>query len=417
MAASAATVFHNNENFNDPTHCTMTHFLLAVVLLSAGPAFDAHTLDGETVSGELVSLDSKGLILQTGDGPSTLTMKQLLGLSPETKPQKLDTKPNLWIDLLDGSTIGAKQYLVTDRKVTVTLLDNRTVQLTTAAVAAVRFQEDGDAINEEWNRLLSRKADNDLLVVRKGNALDFHKGALFDVTDERVKFDLGGDLLPVKRSKVFGLVYYHPPNGDLPPAICRIIDNTGSSWAASTITWQDELQWTTPTGSKVRCPLAAIRHIDFSGGKVIFLSDLQPENVSFMPFFGSADDIPGLDRMFSLRTDTNLQAQPLVLGGKKYSKGLAMRSRTEVVYRLPGRFSRFKATAGIDDQVRPNGHVVLTISGDDKQLAQLVLTGSTPPTPIDVDISGVRRLTILSDFGENLDIGDHLDLCEARILK
>ena len=43
--------------------------------------------------------------------------------------------------------------------------------------------------------------------------------------------------------------------------------------------------------------------------------------------------------------------------------------------------------------------------------------GSEPAKPLDLDVSGVRRLTILVDFGENLDTADHLDLAEARLVK
>ena len=88
-----------------------------------------------------------------------------------------------------------------------------------------------------------------------------------------------------------------------------------------------------------------------------------------------------------------------------------------MVYRLPGRFGRFKAIVGIDDSVRPNGNVRLVISGDDRVLLEATIDGSDEPKPVDLDISGVRRLRILVDFGQRLDVADHLDLCEARIVK
>jgi hypothetical protein len=36
---------------------------------------------------------------------------------------------------------------------------------------------------------------------------------------------------------------------------------------------------------------------------------------------------------------------------------------------------------------------------------------------VDLDLQGVRRLAVLADFGQEMDVADHLDLCEARILK
>ena len=55
--------------------------------------------------------------------------------------------------------------------------------------------------------------DSDLLVVRKDETLDYHQGVLGDVTDDVVQFELDGEQLAVKRSKVFGLVYHHPAGG------------------------------------------------------------------------------------------------------------------------------------------------------------------------------------------------------------
>ena len=54
--------------------------------------------------------------------------------------------------------------------------------------------------------------------------------------------------------------------------------------------------------------------------------------------------------------------------GQEFHKGMAMRSRTELAWTLPGKFSRLEAVAGIDDDVRPLGSVRLQITGDGKSL-------------------------------------------------
>ena len=203
----------------------------------------------------------------------------------------------------------------------------------------------------------------------------------------------------------------------MPEVVCQIVDTGGSRWSVSSLLLEDELQWTTPSGVKVSRPLGEIRLIDFSGGKVVFLSDQTPESVVHTPYFSGLADRPMLQRFRAPRGDTNLESGPLRLGGKKYAKGLALHSRTEVVYRLPDRFRRFQAILGIDDIVRPHGNVRLVIRGDDRVLLDKTIRGTDPPEPIDLDISGVRRLTILADFGETLDVSDHLDLCEARVIK
>ncbi len=73
--------------------------------------------------------------------------------------------------------------------------------------------------------------------------------------------------------------------------------------------------------------------------------------------------------------------------------------------------------AGIDSRLRGCGHVLLVIRGDDRDLLRQTISGQQPPVPLDVNIEGVRRLEILVDFGETLDVADHLNLCNARIIK
>ena len=50
-------------------------------------------------------------------------------------------------------------------------------------------------------------------------------------------------------------------------------------------------------------------------------------------------------------------------------------------------------------------------------LAETHPAGTRPAEWIDVDITGVRRLSILVDFGEDMDLGDQVNCCEARIVK
>jgi hypothetical protein len=179
----------------------------------------------------------------------------------------------------------------------------------------------------------------------------------------------------------------------------------------------EKLQWTTPAGVTVSQPCDDIARIDFSAGKLRYLSDLKPDAVAWTPFFGGNEPLPAMKQFYAPRFDRGFDSPVLRLGSVEYGKGIALHSRTELVYRLPERFSRFQAVAGIADSVRPGGKVRLVVRGDDKVLFESNFTGSDAPRPIDVAVTGVRRLTILVDFGDGLHKGDHLLLCNARVSK
>jgi hypothetical protein len=100
-----------------------------------------------------------------------------------------------------------------------------------------------------------------------------------------------------------------------------------------------------------------------------------------------------------------------------FSKGMSLRSRTDMVFRLPPGFRRFSAVAGIEPATIATGNVRLGIYGDDRLLFEADVAGDRPPHNLELDITGVKRLKIVVDFGKNLDTGDWLNLCDARILK
>jgi hypothetical protein len=396
----------------------MNGIFLAILLTSAAPSFEAATLDGQTVVGPIIELTPKRLTIATGKGRVSIVTATLLTISPQQKVKPAAASPGVVVELADGSVVRGRQYVARGSQARITLAGGEVVEATASIVRTVLCAaSQTDALQSEWSRLTSMKTDADLLIVRSGNGLDYHKGILHDVTEDAVRFDLDGEVLPVKRSKVYGLAYHHGATAELPPAICRITDAAGSVWPVRSLALDEKLQWTTPAGLSVSQSCESIARIDFSEGKLLYLSDLKPESIAWTPYFGAREPLPAMKQFYAPRFDRSFDSPVLRLGGVEYRKGMALHSRTELVYRLPGRFSRLLATAGIADAVRPGGRVRLVVRGDDKVLFEAAFAGTDAPRPIDLDVTGVRRLTILVDFDDGLNKGDHLLLCNARVSK
>jgi hypothetical protein len=395
----------------------MWYIFLSLLLTASTSAFEAQTLDGRTLLGSLTELTADRLILQTPEGRVALATEQLLTLSLSPKPAAAAVAPGAWIELIDGSTIVASDYAVQGAQARITLLDGEVLETPADMILAVRLQAQTAALAEQWSKILDKKLDGDLLIVRRDDNLDYHQGVLLDVMPDLVKFQLDGDVLPIKRDKIYGFVYRHSARGALPGPICSILDDSGSRWQARNIDFQEKIHWTTPAGLTLSRRPEAVALIDFSRGKIIYLSDLKPESIAWTPPFGTTKTLPSWEQFYAPRQDRTFASKALQLAGKEYGKGLAIHSRTEIVYRLPGSFRRLKAIAGIDDSLRPRGNVRLLIRGDNKTLLDALIAGTDKPLPIDLDISGMRRLSILVDFGNRLSFGDNLDLCNARIIK
>jgi len=395
----------------------MWSLLLIGVLGVAPPEFEVHVLGGDPRVGPITEWGADRMTVRTADGPVSLDTREIAGISRRGAGPS-NVPPSVWAELIDGSRLAGADYAVREGRAGITRPDGEVTDVSARDVAAVQLQRPTEAIAAEWSRILESELDADLLVVRKGDSIDYHRGTLGDVSDKVVKFDLEGDLLAVKRSRVFGLIYYRSAGRRLPDPACWLTEADGSRWAVRSVRLEgEEFRWTTPLGLEVSRAAAEVVRIDFSPGKIVYLSDLEPESLVWTPYFGSTKKLPALARFFGPREDRGLDPGPLSLDGKQYEKGLALHSRTSLVYRLPGRFRRFKAVVGIDDRVRPQGNVRLVIRGDDRVLLETTVAGTDPPLPVDLDLSGVRRLAILVDYGADLDVADHLDLCDARIVK
>jgi hypothetical protein len=398
----------------------MLQLLFSILLVGVSPTFESHTLDGRIITGTLKEISNERLILKTSDGETPFEIYELLDVCQKgqnERPLSPALSAKVWIETVDGSTIVAKYFTTKNEKAEITLLDDDKFDTPVKTIRSVRMQTDNESQIDQWRSILAKKRDSDVLVVRGDANLDYHAGVLSDVNAETVQFQLDGELLPIKRSKVFGIVYRHPSDESLPSPICRLIDAFGSQWQVKKLGLNGKLELVTPAGMAVHCSQDNILRIDYSAGKIAYLSDLKPDTVKWTPFFATAKNTDSVEKFFQPRLDCNFDSGPLQIAGKKYDKGLAIHSRTEMVYRLPDSFRRFKAVAGIDDSVRPQGNIQLTIRGDDKVLLDATISGTDGPKGIDLDISGTRRLDILVDYGKNTDVGDQLDLCNARIVK
>ena len=396
----------------------MYTLLVIAAIAATTPPVDVETLGSETVSGRLVRLDADLATVETADGPVSVEIDQMVAISPVDAKIAPPSGSALRVELVDGGLLLGRAYSTSGPTARLTTVDERTLEFPVSDVSSVRFQPQTDSITKEWSRIVEAAPDGDLLVVRNGQLLDFHQGLLREVTDTVVRFESDGDVLPVKRGKVYGLRYHRSAAPGLPQAVCRLTDTFGSVWPVVSIRLEDNvLKWTTPLGLEAGVPLEVVVRIDYSRGKVVYLGEMEPEAVDWTPFFGPTDNLRSLAQFLWPRENRSLDSGLLQLDGRPYEKGLAIHSRTRLTYHLAGDFRRFKATAGIDDSVRPAGHVRLVIRGDGRVLFEADVAGTDVPKPLDLDVSGVRRLVILVDFGENFDTADHLDLCEARVVK
>jgi hypothetical protein len=163
--------------------------------------------------------------------------------------------------------------------------------------------------------------------------------------------------------------------------------------------------------------------LDFRLGKVQYLSEITPrKNKTELPFYFANEPISEIDlEYYGLKINKNFSGKPLQLGKTVYARGLCIHPKTELAYRLSKEMRRFQAVMGIDNIVaqRGLGDVKVTISADGKPLLEALVRAGDEPQKVDLDVTGVVVLEILVDRAreDDLGVGDHLDLADAKFIK
>jgi hypothetical protein len=252
-------------------------------------------------------------------------------------------------------------------------------------------------------------------MARTHDVLELHKdgkrheldGIIANVNGEGLLFRIDGQEVPVRRERVTAIYFAH--RAVETEALADVLDISGSTWAVRSLGLAaDHLTITTPDGIELRLPVKDLQRISFARGRIIHLSDLEPSLVQHTPFF---------DTSWDYQRDRNFTGGPLRVAGATFSKGLALHSRTVLEYDLKGEYRRFETSVGIDDGAGLLGDAVVRISADGKPLWEGRVVAGEAARPLVLPIAKAQALVLEVDFGDQLDLGDHVVFGDAKIIK
>ncbi|MGN0242549.1 MAG: NPCBM/NEW2 domain-containing protein [Lachnospiraceae bacterium] len=125
------------------------------------------------------------------------------------------------------------------------------------------------------------------------------------------------------------------------------------------------------------------------------------------------------------QNNLSIDGNPITLDGKVYEKGLGTHANSEVIYHLNGKYSRFQAMIGIDDETTREKasaffQVYATyydeISGAEKEIMILnQLIEGTDTKKINLSIDQVTKLRLVTDMNGN-NGNDHTDWAGAKLI-
>jgi hypothetical protein len=395
-----------------------TVLLTAAIFVST--EVQVNLVQGDPVAGSISALNSQEITL-TGKGGDTQHALDQLQSIVFTHPAAPAKDATTLITLHGGSRFHAKSITLTGDKCTVVIGNAQSFICRADSVRDIQFKSLTDEALQQYKQIIAAESAEDILIVqRQSGAIDQLEGIVEAIDGEFVTFNFGGDKIPVEITKLAGIRLVDPVNKDTAKSLCRLTDTLNNVWQVSQLELKledQQLQAKTCTGESLTLKLSELSRLDFASNNILYLSDITPEAVEWTPFLSGNLIRKRLSKVYEPRMDISVDGTPLMVGTESYSKGISIHSRTVMSLRLPDTYSKLQMDIGIDPSMNGRGHVELTILGDNKQLFQDFVTGSDKPRTLDVNIAGVRRITIKVDYGKNLDIGDQLNMGNARVLK
>jgi hypothetical protein len=382
----------------------MSKWICLCLLLLAAPAWSdlVYTADGQPLYGQVRTGETGTVTVDSGEGPLVTLRREEVSIIEFRPPAAVHARTGSpQVVLRNGDRLNGTLRQIWPPAV---VREEGTVLVPPAWVSTVRVKP-GAALGAAGERDAVELANGDRV---EGHVEGFHEGRL------RVNTSLGP--LAIDPTRVRGLVMARgeapspPERGDAAgiQASVETLDGervTGEWLSLSATDIRLKPAW----GAEIVLPVERATRLSVLNGRLTFLSDLHPAEVQETPYF---------DEPRPFQVDHSQGGRALRLGGRIFSRGLGVHSRSLLTYALAGSFKTFAATIGVDSEVGNGGSVIFRVMGDERPLFESpVIRGGDPPVLVSVDVSGVLLLRLEVDYADHGDLADHADWAEARLLK
>ena len=396
--------------------------LLAVSAAGAVRADEAVTLAGQRTAGRLTRAGGTSVGITRLDGTVvSVAVRELATVELSRGPLLPAEAKYDEFELTDGSTFRAGKVLVKGGAVVADPLapGGTPPPVVTVPLRSVAWLLRGghDPKNRaDWTRLLAGRGKRDLFVVRQAAGLQPLPGTVVEGSPagDRLTFereDGQRTSLPLTRA-TGGIVFNQPPQAEVPPTLCRVLDAFGNTWVAARLDLDgDTVTVITPAGAVARYPdRTGLRSLDFGQGNTAYLSDLTLD-ADYPP----AEKSGPLGEQFPYSPRVTLDGE-LKLGGRGFAKGLAV--PPDVVLGVPvgDGFRTFRATVGLPEAAPPDAAFALKIEADGRPLFAGTVKAGDPPRELSLNVADAKRLRIAVERSR-LWAGDALVLGDARFQK
>jgi len=375
-------------------------------------------LDGSTLAVGIDGISDAGLVQIVAQDPVPLAALRKIQRNVPSPPPELDaTGAVAIVELSGGGRIVATQVMLNDEACQLRWAYGENLELSIDSVRAIRFSPDKTDPDFEA-ALRGEGEDVDRIFLRVEEKLEVIRGLIERLDEKEIVFEYQGKESRLPREKLFGVIVATIGETAQAEGECLVRMAAGNSswgetlgelalWGKIVSLAGGELKLNV-AGETITLPWASVASITVRSNQLSFLSDLKPLE---------AVQEPILAPQRPWQADRTIAGKTLTLRKQTYEKGLGVASYTKLVYELSGQHETFAATIGIDDETAGQGDAMFVVVGDGRELFRLRARGKDTPHQLRLDISRVRRLELIVEPGEQLDLADHADWCDACLIR
>jgi len=220
------------------------------------------------------------------------------------------------------------------------------------------------------------------------------------------------------------IVYLTGKPVDAPNTLFAVIELTDGSTLQGTIAEMKEaLVFTDLRGAAHRVAVVHVRGFQFRNGCALYLSDAPADRVTAVEnanYLRDPAKIHPSDKAFPWQRDRNVKWGRLSIRDQEFRKGIGVHSKSELTFDVAGAYATFEAMVGIDDCARDAecGSVVFAVLADGRKIWDSgPVTWRDRAKSVSVPIAGAQKLTLLVDWGDDFESGDHADWALARVIR
>jgi len=368
------------------------------------------TVSGERLTGSLLGIDEAGNVrLQGNEQPVRLNDIAVI----ETNRPVDESAGTFQLQLVGGSQFQADAVTMRDDQYSIR---TTALELYLGPEAIRLIGMPGSQNSQLLTALLQEpSATEDRIIARSSRGEQAVPGLVKQLDAERVHLEYRGQIRRISLEKVVAIVLADLKQ-ELPAGTRGSVQLIDGTTLYGTLVFLDNNQLQLGlVGSRALVDWQHVAKISIRSDRVRFLSDLEPVEVD-QQAIGSA--------RFNWQADRNVYGQPLSLWDpeteqyRQAARGLGTHSYCRLEFDISGAdYQSFSATVGLDRESRQRGDCLVAVEGDGQELWSAHISGDQAPQPIDLDVRGVRRLALVVKPGNHLDLGDHVNWVNARLIK